>query len=399
VERGEANFEQFSAASSVAALAAQGENTANKVLKLETDSGWSPVDVKSVVHTSWLVLRLVIPLFLFTMILYAFAYFITVNDSRSGFFGPSITPEILMIKAQSERLETIAAPDIAFFGDSSCLMDIDIPRLQSQLTAIRSMESYCTLAFLGPAGFKAQIDKMLSRGAVPRRLVLVFNWIGFDRHKDWDGWINYALNGPPALQAPSMGSVLDYMRRKWVDEAVYAPLPGTFGLYYGGASAFERTIRENHGSAIDPTHGLDITSLTDMRKSLVGYTPTFQRQPARATINEAFREAVKELALTVDRVGRDRIYLILTPLPDIIYFGSAVTGMAEAAQKIQDDLGLSHDHILQTGRAMEAPYFSGGTHLNRWGREVFTDEVAKVMRERFQERTASRRALPAAGEQ
>jgi hypothetical protein len=328
--------------------------------------------LRSLAKPSWLVLRMAAPIAAGTGVLGAAAFVLASSDADRGFFAPGASIDYLIVKVQRDRAARSPAVDVAFFGDSSCLMGIDVPRLRAALHR-PLIESFCTLGFVGPAGYAVQIERLLDRGAAPRNLVLVFHPIQFQRHASWEGWSNLVADGlpPPAV---SVGGVFDYMRRKWFDGAFYMPLPGAYAKYYGGSWQFEASVA--HGSAVDPGNGLDIHSLSEFLRRIAARQTYGASPPAIATLNDRFREALVPLARTVARFGVERTFLVITPMPDVSYHGETVLDLAASTRQLAAALGIPAHNVIATDPALPPPYFSSATHLNRWGRELYTDAFA-----------------------
>ena len=160
-------------------------------------------------------------------------------------------------------------------------------------------------------------------------------------------------------------------------------MPADYGKYYGGATQLEAVIRDNHGSAIDPNAGLDIGSLAELRRRAADWQVTVPDKPAFFTLNDLFRQALIPLAHTVARFGVQRTYLIVTPVRDVNYSAQTAADLAASTQQIAAALGIPARNVIATQPAMPAPYFSTATHLNRWGRELYTDAVAAQASKNF----------------
>src|SRR2546421_598668 len=124
---------------------------------------------------------------------------------------------------------TVGTPDMAFIGDSSCLMGFHVSSLQGLLPTQR-IESFCSMGYVGPAGYAAIIDKMVARGATPKKLIIAMHPVQFAREKSWNGWVNFVRDDPLAVPVrvdyPKGG--LDYLRTSWLERMIYNPLPGTY---------------------------------------------------------------------------------------------------------------------------------------------------------------------------
>jgi hypothetical protein len=325
---------------------------------------------------SRLVLRMIAPIAVWTGILWAGAIFVASRDADRFLFAKEASVEMNVIKVQDDRAAKAAPSEIAFFGDSSCLMDIDVPRLRDVLPR-RSIESYCTIAYVGPAGYALLIDRLVDRGAAPIKLVLAINPIQFERDASWDRWID--IGSADVSSTPDATETLDYMRRKWFDNMFYSPLPDGYGQYYGGAVQLETTIADNHGSAVDPSGALNVKSLQEfLRRAAAWRVPQLEKK-VTGTLNDRFRQALVPLAHAIARVGAERSFLLITPVWDKYYDGATAADVAESRRQIAATLGIPPQNIIAADAVLPAPYFSTDAHLNRWGRAVYTDALAGVL--------------------
>lgn len=340
----------------------------------------SGADVRTPSRVAWLVLRMALPIAVLTGILCAFTYVVRQRDPERAFVARGVSTDLQVVKVQFDRAVRLGAPDLAFVGDSSCLMGIDVPRLHVAFPQ-HSIESFCTLAFLGPAGYAVMIDRMLDRGVIPGKLVIVLHPTQFQRDARWDSWINLAKDGPSAPSQSVLDTVLEYARLKWLGSVLYAPLPGLYGVYYGSAATFEATIANNHGSAVDPGSGLNIRSATEFDHSVAAASSAALRTPEPDVLNENFLNALQTLARSIRRFGVERVYLLISPVPGLRYTGQALADRNETARQIARRLAIPMDHVLSLDQSLPAVYFSSTTHMNRWGRERYTASLARRLAE------------------
>ncbi|MFH1345628.1 MAG: hypothetical protein ABIL01_31145 [Pseudomonadota bacterium] len=282
-----------------------------------------------------------------------------------------------IVLEQFRRAATVPAAEVAFFGDSSCLMGVD-PRLMERELALRPIQSFCSIGYAGPAGYAHMLAGMIERNAAPKVLVLMFHPATFRREPGWEFWPGFVRNAGkverPRLHFPR--SALDYLEFEWIGRLIYSPLPGAYGRYYGGEGEFRSTIRARRGSAIDPNVGLNISSLEALRAA--------PRTPAGAATdyrwNEAYAEALKVLGETIRTLPpQTRVYLVVSPVPDVAFPAEAGDQRANRTGQIAAALGIDNDRVLATPAAMFAAYFSSHTHLNRWGQMVFTNTLSKEL--------------------
>ncbi|MDB5578712.1 MAG: hypothetical protein JWR80_3888 [Bradyrhizobium sp.] len=282
-----------------------------------------------------------------------------------------------MVLEQIQRAATTPAAEVAFIGDSSCLMGIDPVSMERSL-ALGPIQSFCSIGYIGPAGYAHMLTGMIERNLTPKVLILVFHPATFRREPGWESWVPFVKNAGIVRKSalPFPRSALDYLEFEWIGRLIYNPLPGVYGRYYGGEGQFRSTIRTRQGSAIDPGVGLNVSSLEALR---VAPTP-----PAGILTdyswNEAYVEALKVLGETIKILPpQTRVYLVISPVPDVAFPAEAAVQRAERTRQIAAVLGISDDHVLPTPGAMFTAYFSSHTHLNRWGQVVFTGILSKEL--------------------
>lgn len=258
-----------------------------------------------------------------------------------------------IVLEQIDRAATLPAADIAFLGDSSCLMGIN-PTLIERALVVHPVESYCTLGYVGPAGYARMLSTLIARNAAPKVLVLMFQPITFRREANWDYWPAYVANqgkaGIPALKFPR--SALDFLEFEWVSRLIYSPLPGAYALFYGGEGAFRSTIRSQHGSAIDPTSGLGVSSIEALQAVP---TPPFG-EPADFSWNQAYKDSLKVLGASIAKLPpQTRVYLIISPVPDSRP-EAGCSGRNEQARLLQNSASIRTGYSKPRKRC-SAPFF------------------------------------------
>ena len=157
---------------------------------------------------------------------------------------------------------------------------------------------------------------------------------------------------------------------------IYSPLPGAYSRYYGGEGAFRGTIEARQGSAVDPGSGLNVHSLDAVKT-----VPTAPSGEATDfSTNQNYQSALAVLAETVKKLpSQTSVYLIVSPLPDYTFRPGTIEQRAERAVEIAAALGVDRSHILNTPATLPVAYFASTTHLNRWGQQVYSGELAKQL--------------------
>jgi hypothetical protein len=282
-----------------------------------------------------------------------------------------------IVLEQIRRSAELPAPNIALFGDSSCLMGVDA-RIIERTLGVRPVQSFCSIGFLGPAGYAQMLDGMIARNAAPKALIFMFHPATFRREASWEYWPVFVRNAGQAA-APSLRfphSALDYLEFEWLSRLIYSPLPGAYGRYYGGEGAFRATIEARQGSAIDPNSGLNVAKIEAVR---AGPTPPYG-EATDFSANQAYHDALKVLGETMKKLPpRTSVYLVVSPLPDYTFQPGTAEQRAEQAANIARALGIDSSHILSTPATLYSAYFASTTHLNRWGQQVFSGELAKQL--------------------
>lgn len=292
--------------------------------------------------------------------------------------------ETYIVLEQIRRAERLPAADLAFLGDSSCLLGIHVPTLMRAFPG-SDVESFCTIGFVGPDGYAAMLDKMIARGRQPRKLVMVFNPIQYERDPSWNEWPGFIRTDrfevPSSLTFPAGGA--EYIRLL-MERAVYNPLPGAYGVYYGGKDQFISTIWSEHGSAIDPNRMLDIPSLEAFRATLEGHVP-FKPNPKTKpfVINAEFEKALSSLSATLSKLDRSQVYLVIAPVNSLNAQGGPQSFHVEAGERIAALLGLERSQFLDTPDVMlDILYARYPAHLHRWSRIIYTEQLAKALADR-----------------
>ncbi|MBR1167441.1 MULTISPECIES: hypothetical protein [Bradyrhizobium] len=324
-----------------------------------------------------IVARRLIPLGVLTALILGVAHYIHQQSLHQWSRGI----ETYIVLEQIRRSERLPAADLAFLGDSSCLMGIHVPTLLRAFPG-SGIESFCTIGFVGPDGYGAMLEKMIARGRQPRKLVLVFNPIQYERDPRWNEWVSFIRTNrfevPSGLTFPAGGP--EYIRLL-MERAVYNPLPGGYAVYYGGKDQFISTIWREHGSAIDPNRMLDIPSLDAYKATLAGHV-FFKPDPKIKpfVMNAEFEKALASLSETLSKFDRSKVYLVITPVNSLYAQGGPQSFHAEAGERIAAMLGIDRSHFLDTPDMMlDIMYAHYPSHLHRWSRIIYTEQLAEAL--------------------
>lgn len=299
--------------------------------------------------------------------------------------GPS--PEHAIVDVQIGRTLSPGRFDVAFVGDSSCLMGIDAARLEARLAPAK-VENFCTLGYVGPAGYAHQVENLRLRDARPEAtLVLMIHGVQLPRTADWETWADYVRKD--ARVAPQPGNPVDTARfALWnsLSPWVFSLLPGAYGRHYGSESGLREVVardavvdprdRQLPASAIVPPFVPSLERLAEKR------TRGSVEQPFRYEANGRFIDAAAVLRRSVAPI-RERTFVVLSPIPYSVEDDTTASGREHVARQVADLFGIAHDHVLATPGALPSEWFATTTHLNPLGRTAFSELLAQRLRDRL----------------
>ncbi|MBM3880220.1 MAG: hypothetical protein FJ387_10960 [Verrucomicrobia bacterium] len=274
---------------------------------------------------------------------------------------------ILLHQAEASRQPTPAA--VLLLGDSSCLMDVWAPRLQTALD--QPVLNLGTLSYLDLPSLALLLEQYTA--ANPGRTPLVVLLM----HPE-----SLRLAGLPAYHAavlrhylagrdaPPTGHLLarfdrilglDIFRGRLWTRLVPSPLPGEFGRAYGFTWDLWRSLDQHAGSAVDP-HRFD---------------------PTTARGNAEYRLAAR--LETESRIFRQRLpphtrlAVGLTPAPESF----VLPDHSATCRQILAQWGawLEADALLtQLPATRPAAEFASVTHLRATGAQRFSADLASLLR-------------------
>lgn len=254
-----------------------------------------------------------------------------------------LSAEELIVREQLTRAATIDIPDLAFFGDSSCLTGIHSPTLSKLLG--KSVASFCMFGSAGPLADARALELLLERGAPPRAIVIVLHPRNFSRRVISSDWASFI-----AAQGP----------REFASAPPDAPLKGAFAARYHRVSSMVSELKRS-GSLVDPASGL-------------GQVPRVTLE-----IPASYAELIAPLVSALKTIDRRKVYLMFPPLPP----GAEDGDRAQAANTVTRLLGISQSNFLPTPAVQPVSQFATDTHLNERGRAEFTAELAKIIKARI----------------
>jgi hypothetical protein len=271
-----------------------------------------------------------------------------------------------ILQVQIERTATIARDvDVLAVGDSAGLMGIDAPLLGDLLGGKR-VEVLNTVAFSGPRGHARMLERFLDSGGRPRRVLLALSGFSLAAMNNWRRWEKMALDGVPQDHPPA--ALLPGVRARLlsvVGSVLYAPMSGAWGDVYGPPEGFTRFVRAHGGSAIEPN----------------GHTGVGPRELSRVIFqpNEPYRKALEPLAAAIERLGAERARLVFMPYAAFYESEEVDERQRETELAFSRVLKLDASRRLDVPAALPDRYFGTQTHLNREGRRVFTEALARAL--------------------
>jgi hypothetical protein len=293
------------------------------------------------------------------------------NDNRSG------SVEWQVIKEQMNRLFHSPPADVAILGDSSALVGIDPQILEQRLG--KSVESFATIGVLGPAGYALMLDMLREQHNPNQRVVLVTHPIQFHRIAEWEVWVPQTRKWAQPAVVDRSSAPIDLIRGITSQKLVYSPLPGSWGLYFGSPENLVHQIHESKGSAIDPASGLNFHHLRDLEVSANLGAPGMN--PDSVSITPLYLNALKRLRKSVKKFGSSRVYLVLGPAP-IGPHDEQKEFILGSFNEVAEKLGIVPENVLVPKNTfdLDYKYFSTTTHLNRFGKILYSRRLADDLR-------------------
>lgn len=317
-----------------------------------------------------LLFKVVAPLAAVVLALIALLHLVYLRDPDKTNQAKGLSIDQMIVLKQLARSESIKS-DLGFLGDSSCLMGVSAPDFPSTFGQV---QSFCTLAYVGPAGYAVMLEHMLASGSAPSHLIVMFHPVQFQREESWDSWVSIVRNGGIKKNAISPPwSAFDYLRFEWLGKWLYSPLPGNYAFFYGGGDEFSTYIGEHRGSAIDP--GV----LKDRSVQEASFLASKAEKAYDYSLSPSYLPALDQLRSAIERFGKDRVSLVVSPIPEAYFFDRSGAERQAAAMDIATRIGIDHDQIIDTPGSYPDGFFSTTTHLNRIGRKVFTADLVRAL--------------------
>lgn len=278
---------------------------------------------------------------------------------------------------QMQRARSIGSVDLLLVGDSSCLMGIDVKRLRERLG--KSVASLCSIGYLGPAGYALLLRSFAESGSRYKELLLAMHPDSLIRDPSWDYWVEFVRSGGPKEGSgwrEYIATGLHFAERTFLWPLVRFPMQGRFGLYYGSVERMRADVRAS-GTMIEPS-ALEYSTIDQFLSHSSG--PEQGRSQAYCDRfhqdwpNTRYFDALQEFRKTVDALGT-HVHFLLTARPSNCTDDVIETRAAAARSRIKRILEGPPDALASVPDTLPSTYFASVTHLNRYGRQLYTDQL------------------------
>jgi hypothetical protein len=276
-------------------------------------------------------------------------------------------PEYAMLDAQMARVGVAPVPEIAFVGDSSCLMGIDASAIARRL-GVR-VANFCTLGYVGPAGYAHMVDELRTRAPDSAELVVMIHGIGLARKPSWDSWAEYVATGGASARRPvSFLTAARVTAQAALDPMVFRVLPGAYGRRYASEHAVARAVWKDE--IVDPSdRALDARMPASASAAGLSYEPS----PDFLAVAPALGEAIR-------RFGR-KTYLVVSPDAAHMEDAPLRAERDRATRELARLFAIPPERILRTPTSLPSDQFATFTHLGPRGREIYSEMLARALAE------------------
>jgi hypothetical protein len=284
---------------------------------------------------------------------------------------PSPAPADLdrVVISEKARLARRTSPaEIILLGDSSCMMDVDTPRLSEALG--KSVLNLGTLSYLGLDAHAALLSHCLrARSEAPDILILLLHPDSLRRSEsvpEYREFLRRQLELDDRNSAPRWPRAWDgrgapaVLRERILQALVPSVVSGAFGTRYGTTWQVARYLRTHHGSLLDPS--------------------TFDRS-AEGEIGEhrlAARLDEASFAFARQIPAGTRLLVGITPRPASVaatdHHERSVAMLRTWAGWLKAELAL-----VDLPMVMADELFASRTHLNARGVALFTDALTQAL--------------------
>lgn len=253
------------------------------------------------------------------------------------------TAERYIIREQIRRAALSPSPAVGFFGDSSCLTGVYSPIVSTELRT--DVASYCMFGSAGPFADATALRVLRERRVLPQTIVYMVHPAQLGRAAVVTTWDDFAT-----ASAENKDGVLD------LEGSAGTRLQGAFSDKYKTPRQLVSELRQT-GSLLDPSAGVRAPA------------------PVPYRLSAAYRSSLLPLVEELSHIDRNRVYLVLSPIPE----GGEAGDRGKATAELAGILGIPVANIVDTPPVMGRQLFAQDTHLNERGREVFSRALAQSL--------------------
>jgi hypothetical protein len=284
---------------------------------------------------------------------------------------------------QMVRARSIGSVDLLLIGDSSCLTGIDVDRLSERLG--KRVASLCSIGYLGPAGYALLLQSFAQSGSRYKQLILAMHPDSMIRDESWHSWTYFVRRGGPTEPRGLWQWILTGLQlaeRSYLSTLVRFPMRGAFGLYYGSAESMREAVSRS-GMMIEPSaleyssmaQFLEVNHDVDRPEPQNGYCQRYHQDWP----NSLFVRDLEQFRNGVDGISTSRARFLLTPLPRNCSDGVIEGRSAIARARMIQIMGSPPDFVVAAPTTLPTAYFGSVTHLNLYGRDIYTDRLAAIL--------------------
>lgn len=289
----------------------------------------------------------------------------------------------VVIFEQYLRTENAKSDEIMFFGDSSCLTGVDVDLMNS--LSEQKYANYCTLAYLGPKGYSKLLSK-IPKTTRPAKLVYMIHPSSFRRETSWNSWNNFIDTIDKDIESRDVFNWKHFT--EWVYENglihfIFNPMDGPYGIYYGNLESLRESIISG-GMFIDPVRGLDgkvnySTSLIKPPKtSAVSYKQTCPFLKNLGA-NAEYWDHLQDLKNFLESRNINSLYMVVGEVFEKCKTEDYEQDINTIIQKHRDFMGNIEITFINPSENIPFDLYSTSTHLNIYGREVFSRNLLKTI--------------------
>lgn len=296
-------------------------------------------------------------LFCFSVFLLAFVYG-KINEP------PFASVDYIFIKKQFERSINLRNVNMILAGDSSGVSGIDPISLEKQFKTMK-VQVLSSAIFVGPLGHIILAENYLKNNHHLDILVIIWSPLALSSSQSFP-WESFILNGTGGQLRTISRLGRAVLREKLFLGLLNPPFPGIAGQVYVNGENFRNKIDEQHGTLVYPT-----------RKTAINI-PSPQI-PYDYSLSSAVESNLRKASFKLKELSINKIFLIITPIPNGLYDPKSETRRKQLISKIQKLLRLPRKSLLEIPPSLPNELYSDPHHFNGNGRTIFTQIFKKSL--------------------